>query len=699
MEINKLQTFTAAALVASVSASYAQEIDPVYVIGTADKANQVDAFKTGTPLVDIPQSLSVYTKEQLKEQGLLSVGDIVDYTVGLTNTQGEGHRDAVVFRGVRSTSAFFVDGVRDDVQYYRPLYNVEKVEVLRGPSALTFGRGGRGGVINRVMKKAEIGENFNEVEVSINSFGEVRTAYDTNISSSDKHAFRLNLHYDNLANDRDFYYGDQIGFNPTFTYKFSEDTTLRLSYEYNNHERYIDRGIPTDADGDPVSSLDGITFGDESQNLSTLEAHTFRATLDHIFSDVWSGSLTTSYSNFDKLYQNFYASGYDAATDTVEIDGYRDTTQRQRFQIGADIVGEFETGSIEHKLLLGVEYIHTSNDNDRYNTFWDSGGITPLGGTSVRSDQERFSASGFSLNNGIGINSLGAVVTNSFNTDLNDKTEADVNAFSFYLQDEISLNQYVDVILGARFDSFDLKVKDLEGGTSTSRTDEKVTPRVGIVIKPIETLSLYASFSETFLPASGDQYASLGTDDERTEPNTYENLEVGVKWNVNDALLLSAAAFKAEQTLYTYDSVLNTNTSDDAEVEGFELQLMGKLTDQWFISAGYTYLDGETASGDATPELPTHSFSIWNSYQITDKLGAGLGVIYQDESFSNGLDATLPSYVRVDLAAHYDFSDSLRVSLNIENLFDTNYYPDSHSTHQVSVGAPINARLGFTAQF
>ena len=167
--------------------------------------DQVNSLTPPVPILDVPQSVSVVTDEDIKNQGFREISDIIRYTPGVNTSQGEGHRDAVVFRGVRSTADFYQDGVRDDVQYYRSLYNVEQVEVLRGANALLFGRGGTGGLINRVSKKAEIGEAFGSFDIGADSFGGSDIALDANFATSQNTAIRLNLHTDSLANPRDIY--------------------------------------------------------------------------------------------------------------------------------------------------------------------------------------------------------------------------------------------------------------------------------------------------------------------------------------------------------------------------------------------------------------------------------------------------------------------------------------------------------------
>ncbi|MEM1037757.1 MAG: TonB-dependent receptor, partial [Pseudomonadota bacterium] len=424
--------------------------DTVVVTGTVLYTDQVNALRTPTPIIDVPQSLSIITSDEIAQRGFNSISDIVDYTAGVNMSQGEGHRDAVVFRGVRSTADFFIDGVRDDVQYYRPLYNIEQVEVLRGPNALLFGRGGTGGILNRVTKKAELGEQFTGYSASIDTFGAYSAQVDSNFEVNEKAAFRINAFYEYLDNHRDFYDGDRIGINPTGRFELTPATTLDLSYEYVDHERFIDRGIPTGADGRPVEAFTDIVFGDPELNTTQLEAHLLRANLEHKFSDNLKGNFSAFYGDYDKLYQNFYASSYDQANTptVVGIDGYVDTTQRQNLILSANLVGEFQTGAIGHTIVSGVEIIDTSNDNDRFNPVWSDS----------NDDVEFFTIQRpLNFSNGVGVASNGNPTTVTF-SDLNDDTEADVQVFSAYIQDEIEISDQLDIIIGARFDEFEIDV-------------------------------------------------------------------------------------------------------------------------------------------------------------------------------------------------------------------------------------------------
>ena len=686
-----------------VAAGWGQDkvvtLDEFVAIGRYLYTDQVNALRTPTPVLDVPQSLSIVTADLITLQGFTSLGDIANYTPGVNTSQGEGHRDAFVFRGVRSTADFLIDGVRDDVQYYRPLYNLEQVEILRGPNALHFGRGGTGGILNRVTKKGVIGANFSSYQASIDTFGEFAFQVDSNNPVDENSAVRINAFFESLDNHRDFYDGERIGLNPTAKIELSPDSTLDLSYEYVDHDRFIDRGIPTGSDGRPVEAFEGILFADPELNLTQLEAHLLRATLQQDFSDTLKGNFSAFYGDYDKLYQNFYASGYNqtATPDLVTLDGYVDTTDRQNLILSGNLIGEFRTHDISHTIIAGAEFIDTSSDQDRFNSYWDT----------TSDDNEIFTINRpLDLRGGVGVNSSGVATTNSFTADLNDDTRVSIDVFSVYAQDEIELSDQWDVIIGARSDSFDIEVFNVPAHETRSRKDEEISPRLGLVFKPEENTSLYGSYSESFLPRSGEQFANINGNNNQLDPNTFSNLEAGVKVDFRQGLSLTASIFEVEQSSpQVADDDPETLDVIDSEISGFELQLQGQVADKWFIIAGYGKLDGEQVNrsgptGRRPRELPENMFSVWNSFQVTDPFGLGLGLTYQDSSFiNNGNTAILPSYTRIDAAAYYEVSDTLRVQVNVENVTDELYFPNSHSTHQATVGAPLNARVAIIGRY
>lgn len=704
----KLTTVATAIILSHVAIASEEEssIERISVDGQYLSINESNSVKSPTPIIDVPQSLSILSADEITLRGIDSIRQIIDYTPGVNTSQGEGHRDAVVFRGVRSTADFYMDGNRDDVQYYRALYNIEQVEILRGPNALLFGRGGTGGVLNRVSKKAEIGQSFTNYQASLDTFGGYDLQIDTNFDAGKESAIRINAMIEHLENDRDFYDGDRYGFNPTARLALGKDTTLDLSYEYADHERFIDRGIPTQpgAGGEPVKALNDIVFGDPENNYQTLEAHVFRANLQHRFAEDWKGNFSAFFGDYDKVYANYYAAGYDADANTVTLDGYIDTTQRDNFILSGNMVGEFKTGNIGHTLIFGAEFIKTNSDQDRFNPVFSTSG----------NDKETFDITRpLNFSGGAGVNFEGTPFTVAF-SDINDDTHVTLDVSSFYIQDEIEISPKFDLILGARFDSFEIDVDSFgrDNGEITfienrTRKDDEVSPRAGLIYKPQENVSIYVSYSESFQPRSGEQYANINGDNDRLDPNTFENREFGVKWDLNKSLSFTAAIFENTQSSPEVDA----NDSEgfvivDSDTEGFEFQLTGNLTDDWYITANYSNLDGEVVNQNGptgiTPrELPENTFSVWNNYMINDRLGLSLGVMYQDESFitTSTSSAVLPSYTRVDAAAYYDISDTMRVQLNIENLLDEEYYPNAHSTHQASVGEPVNASVTLVGSF
>ncbi|MEM7569032.1 MAG: TonB-dependent siderophore receptor [Pseudomonadota bacterium] len=692
------------------------EEEEIKVVGKVLYSDQVAALKTPTLIIDVPQSLSILTADDIIQRGFTSVGEIINYTPGVNNSQGEGHRDAIVFRGVRSTADFYIDGMRDDVQYYRPLYNLEQVEILRGPNALLFGRGGTGGILNRVTKKGEIGETFIGYLAGVDTFGEYGVQFDMNMDTGERSAVRINAMYESLNNHRDFYDGERFGINPTARFKLSSSTVVDVSYEYVDHERFVDRGIPVGADGRPVEALQDVVFADPDQNFTELKAHLLRANIQHQFSDNIKGNFSAFYGDYDKVYVNLFNTGYDPATNRIELDGYIDDTQRQNLILSGNLFSEFETGSIAHGIIAGVEYINTSSDQFRFNSFFDTSGddaangvVDPFFGP-ARSDQAIFNATRpISFRNNVGTLADGRTVTNDYSVNLNDDTRVSIDVFSAFLQDEVKVTDWLNIVVGLRFDSFDISVNNLgdpDNPDLRSRKDEEISPRAGLIFKPMENISLYASFSESFLPRSGEQFANINGDNDALEPDTFRNLEAGVKWDVMPGLSFTAAIFQIQQrSPQVADDDPATLDVIESEIQGFEAQLQGQVTEWWFVSAGYSYLDGNQVDatgteGNRVRELPKHMVSMWNTFQVNEKLGLGLGVTHQSSSFADNSNfSIMPSFTRVDAAAFYDVTDDLRLQVNIENLTDTLYFPNSHSTHQLTVGAPINARFAISGRF
>ncbi len=701
--------YAGAVIWSPVSAETESVIEEIVVEGRYLSLDKLNAVKTPTPIIDIPQSLSIVNSEQIDKQAFTNIGDITRFSPGLSISQGEGHRDAIIIRGNQTTADFFIDGVRDDVQYFRPLYNLEQIEILRGANALLFGRGGGGGVINRVTKRPQLDEQFVGYAASVDTFGSYNFSGDINYAIGDAAAFRLNGFYEDLQNHRDFFNGERVAVNPTFAFDPSPDTEVILSYEYVNDDRVVDRGVPSrDVNGVtnavpenpdvPLEGFDNTFFGSPEENFASLEAHIVRARVDHTFNEMLRGNFTAQYADYAKLYQNLFPSEEvivaNGAPIEVELDGYRDETDRQNLIFQGNLIGEFSTGDFVHTLLLGAEYGDQQTFNARRdNVFADNGDdqlVIPF------SDPLNIPEFSFS--------------------DLSRSRESQVQFLSVYAQDQVDITDWLKIIVGLRWDRFDIDVTDFieitNGDTDgndgfLSRTDNELSPRFGVILKPAENISLYGSYSESFLPRSGDQFLTLTLTNEALEPQAFENIEIGAKWDINENLSFTAALFRLDRESVTTVDPLDQGNSivlPGVVTEGFELQLAGDVTDWWTTNIGFAYLDGIVDGGDLngnrTRQTPETMVSVWNEFRPTSKLGVALGLTHQASFFvleDNGVE--VPDFARVDAAIYYDLSDAVRVQVNLENLTDIDYFPDAHSNDNITTGEPINARFTISGRF
>ena len=375
--------------------------------------------------------------------------------------------------------------------------------------------------------------------------------------------------------------------------------------------------------------------------------------------------------------------------DTFTADGYLDPTERKNLILSGNVVNEFQTGSVKHTLLVGAEIIDTENENYRYNTFF----IT------TEDDNEVFNITR-PIN--FGVNAAGVRTYNDFTADLKSSTQSDIEVTSIYIQDQIDVTDNFKVLLGGRLDNFDITVRDIKNGTSESREDEEFSPRAGLIYKPQENISLYVSYAESFLPRSGEQFKKLDASAARLDPDVYESTEVGIKWDIRPGLSFTASYFDSEQTIATRDSDTGENSEIvGLQVDGIELELKGQVTEKLSLAIGYSDLDGETAKGGEPREIPEYTASLWATYEVSDRFGLGLGITSQGESNikNDKPGLILPDYTRVDFAAYYDLADDLSIQLNVENVTDELYFPHSHSTHQASVGEPLNARISLRKTF
>jgi catecholate siderophore receptor len=644
------------------------------------------ATKTLTPLRDLPQSITVVTRELMADQMMMSIGDVVRYVPGITAIQGENNRDQVVIRGNNSSADFFLDGVRDDVQYYRDLYNVERVEALKGPDAMIFGRGGGGGVINRVTK--EPGPTpLREVTLLGGSYGNKRFTADFDQSLSDRVAFRLNGLYENSGSFRDYVSLKRFGMNPTLAFAVTKRTKITLGYEHFRDDRVADRGIPS-FHGRPADVPISTYFGNPNNSHAGARVNLGSVVVEHD-----AGHLNirnrTLIGDYDRGYQNFVPGVVTADKTQVSLSAYNNATRRRNIINQTDLTYTLSTGRIRHTLLAGVEVSRQLTDNFRNTGYFNNTATSTLIPYSdpVISTPVTFRQSA---------------------TDANNHLETNVGAA--YVQDQVEISRHVQVIAGLRFDHFDLQYHDNRSGNDLRRIDNMLSPRAGIVLKPATAVSLYASYSVSHLPSSGDQFSSLTNITVQVKPEQFANYEAGVKWDAGRNLSLTAAVFRLDRT-----NTRSTDPNDPTRIiqtgsqrtNGFEVGWNGSITRAWKIAGGYAYQDAfivsattSAAAGAQVAQAPHHTFSLWNHYQIFPKLGAGLGVVHRADMFA-AVDntVTLPAYTRVDTALYYSLTERMRLQANVENLLDRRYYVNADGNNNISPGSPRAVRVGLIARF
>lgn len=688
-----LAAIATAALAAPVQAEFAGADAPereylptdILVVGQRDGYATDDGStgtKTPTPLIDVPQSIAVITRDQLDDQAITQLSEALRYVPGVSLETGEGNRDQVFVRGQPSTADFYLDGLRDDAQYYRPLYNVERIEVLKGANALIFGRGGGGGAINRVSKQADAVRTMTALAAQVDQFGAFALSGDVNRPVANGAGVRLNAAYEEFASNRDFFDGRFIGITPAVALDLGTATRLTASYTYDDDRRLTDRGNPS-LNGRPLTGFDDTLFGDRDFNDTRSQAHIARARIDHDFSGQLSANATVQFADYDKYYANVLPAS--ATATTVRLTGYRAANQRRNWIGQANLVWQGDTGPLGHTLLFGVEAIDQDNASNRQEAvFATTGGPA----SSVTVPLARVLT--------LPAVSLGATTQ---------RRESHLSVLSGYVQDQIAVSDKLQLIGGVRWERFDLETTDLLTGTPGNRVDTFWSPRLGLVFKPRDQISLYLSYSQSFLPQAGDQFTILSPGNAAFAPETFDNYEIGGKWAIRPDLFLSAAAFRLDRGNTRAPDPNNpgvTVLTGSTRVEGFELSLAGKITPDWQANLAYTFLDGEVrsttsaaAAGNRLAQLPKSQLSLWNRVAVTDRFALGLGVIHQSEQFA-AVDNTviLPSYWRVDAAAYLDLSDRFALQLNLENLFDEDYFASAHGNNNIQPGEPLTVRAG-----
>lgn len=657
------------------------------------------ATKSNAPLRDVPQTVNVITKALIQDQAARSLQDVLRNVPGVGMSNGDGQRDQVTIRGFSAISDQFIDGIRDDALYFRDLSNIERVEVLKGPAAVLYGRGSSGGLINRVTKKPQAG-NFGEATVNIGSFGLKRISIDANTSANENIAIRLTGAYEDSGSFRDQGFIERSSIAPSISFKLGSDTKLLLQGEFAKDKRITDFGIPS-YNGRPVNVPSSTYYGSgeaRRDDYTATNVSSFTAVFDHRFNDALSVRNATRYYTYELDRNNTLPGGtVNSATLTVGRSRGDVTRQEDGYFNQTDFTFKNALGGIKQEWLFGVEigkqnkYQNFINQNniDSVSIFNPAGAIPPP-----------FSAATLAAAN---------------------PANSVFDVLGVYAQDQISLTPHWKALIGLRYDIFKQATQFQRTQQSLEREDKTISPRAGLVWQPSEFASYYVSYSKSYQPSA--ESFPLASNNVNNAPEQTRNLEVGTKLDfMQGAFSVTGAVFDLERS-----DIKTANPANPSELinvgkqrtRGLELTASGRLPHGWDLSAGYAYLDAritESTSKVNSPQTPVvsipiqgnrpsltpkHSASLWLVKQLSGRFSAGGGLNYSADRYASASNAVvLPGYLTADLAAYYR-SKRFDVALNLKNVTNEKYIVSAHgsSDNLLTPGAPREIQASLTYKF
>ncbi|WP_332776455.1 TonB-dependent receptor [Polaromonas sp.] len=672
-------------------------------------ATSSTATKGSAPLRDIPQSVNVVPGQLLRDQAAQSLEDALRNVPGVAMSSGDGQRDQVVIRGFTAIADQFIDGVRDDALYFRDLSNTERIEVLKGPAAVLYGRGSSGGLINRVTKKPKFGETFGEATLSLGSYSLKRLSADVNRELGESAALRITAATEDSGSYRDQQFVKRYSFAPSLALKLGGQTSLLLQYENARDKRVTDFGIPS-LNGKPVNVPASRYYGSRNaaqDDTSTAQVSAGTATLNHAFSDALSLRNTTRYYTYQLDRYNTLPNGtVNPVAQTVGLGRSAVLRQEDGWFNQTDFTYKNSLGGLQQEWLLGMEL----GRQNKYVRTISAGNIATVNiFNPVLPAVAPFTAAQLGATSAIPSNS---VLTTS----------------AVYAQNQITLAKNWKALAGLRYDVYKQATTFERTLAGLSRTDSKLSPRAGLVWQPSDSSSYYVSYSKSFQP-SGETFA-LASNNAGNEPEITQNREVGAKLDFFDgALAVTGSVFSLERS-----NIKNANPLNPVQLinvgkqrtNGFELTANGKLPaslgavlGSLELSAGYAYLDGkmiESVASMASPQTPVvqiaslgktaaltprHSGFVWALKNLGDGFSVGGGLNYVGKRFTSLTNAvTLPSYLTADLAAYYK-TKTYEIAVNLKNVTNKQHIVSSHGSHDnlILPGPPRQLLVSLTTKF
>lgn len=638
--------------------------------GKYEATDSSTATKIAVPLRDVPQAVNVVPKAVMRDQNALSVQDVLQNAPGLSFSVGDGQRDQVTIRGFSAISDQFIDGVRDDALYFRDLSNIERIEVLKGPASVLYGRGSAGGLINRVSKKPAA-EPVNEVGATMGSTGQKRGEFDIGTASADKAVlFRLTGAQEDSTSFRDQYFLERQVIAPSVTFKLRPQTTLTLQADYLKDKRLADQGVPSFRGRPvdvPIETYFGAANGRDRAFVQS-EVSSSAVTLDHVFNEnLKLHSVLRGYDySLDRNYTTI-AKVTESADPTVTISQTRRLRDEKGYHLQNELSQKVQWGGMRHQILYGVE-LGRQNKSEQLSS--------------------RNNVATYKLFNPV----LATLSPLPANTVPSADNQNRVNIAALYLQDLVTLSPQWKLLGGLRYDQLKQTRDDRTArNVDLQRTDNTVSPRLGAVYQPTEEVSLYASYSRSFQPIA-DSF-SFRANSDQLKPTQTVNREIGAKLDVGAKASLTAALFDMTQTNIQVADPANPNFSipvGKQRTRGLELTFAGEIAPRWEMIGGYSYMKGTITEstertsagtpfqGNTAALTPRHGLNLWIKRKFDNRVYVAAGGRAESARYASPDNLTvLPRYGVVNLGAGYE-EQKFDVAVTLKNLLNRKYFIAAH---------------------
>ena len=708
------------------------QLAPIHVSGQADngfKTDHASDVKFTAPLIDTPRSVSVIPQELIESTGAATLTEALRTVPGITFGAGEGGNplgDRPFLRGYDTQGSLFVDGMRDIGATTHEVFNTERIEVVKGADGALGGRGGPGGSVNITSKTPHLG-NSAQASVGLGTDNYRRFTADGNWQFADHAAFRLNLlgHGNDVAG-RDAVDNSRWGIAPSVAFGLGTPTRVTASYYHLNADDLPDSGIPYFYTTSNAPAGTGTLYpaNVDRHNFYGLADRDFRKTQSDIGTlriehDIAPALTIRNTTRYTKASQNYVWTQPDDSQGNV-ANGmvWRRANTRAGDVLSVanqtDLYGEFRTGFLKHNFATGLELSRESSANDSYAVAAASGAICRTAGIGAPSGYNCTSLWNPNPNDPW----AGSVARN------NDPSRQRTTTKALYAFDTIEITPRWLANIGLRVDDYSTRFTNTaaSGGTQIDRNDTLFNYQFGVVFKPANNGSVYASIATSSTPAGallgqGSETQSLtpgrggvGVNADQLGPEKNRSIEVGTKWDVlGKRLSLTGALFQIDTTNARVTLPNNEYAMVGGKrVQGLELGVSGRLTNRWQVFGGYTYLhselrdNGKTTSdnGNEFPNTPRNSLSLWTTYDVLPQFTIGGGAFYMSQVFGDTANVhAVPSYWRFDATAQYRINRHFDVRLNVQNLFNRKYFDQAYPTHYASIAPGRSAFVTLTARY